>query len=151
MAIIEAVPGLKVTVESQGRALQEHKDDSEFIDEKSRIAADKKMSVYAECVSDATFRIALSIEPPFELHDSDLTFWLSVDGHGVGGNTMRSRSGGRQTAFVSEARSRINADEVSCRELKFTSISKGTKCSGQGNSREWQTNIFQSTMQILLE
>jgi hypothetical protein len=125
MAIIEALPGLKVTIESQGRALEEYKDDSEWIDEKYTTAADKKTSVYVECVSDATFQIAFSVEPPFKLPDSELTFRVSVDGQRVGGTTARSLPGGRHSSFVSESRSRINADEVSHRELKFTSIRKG--------------------------
>ena len=125
MAIIEALPGLKVTIESQGRALEEYEDDSEWVDEKYTTAADKRTSVYVKCVSDATFQIAFWIEPPFKLPDSELTFWVSVDGQRIGGTTARSLPGGRHSSFVSESRSRINADEVSHRELKFTSIRKG--------------------------
>jgi len=61
----------------------------------------------------------------FKLPDSELTFIVSIDRQRVRGTTLGSLPGGRHSSFVSESQSKINADEFSHRELKFTSIGKG--------------------------
>ena len=124
MAIIHALPGLKANIASQGRVLEEYADNSEWTsDERHDITADKTASCYVECVSNATFRMEFLIEYPFK-SESDITFWVDVDGQRLGGSVSSAASiaGGRDAHALWQSRKRISADEVVKRELKFTSI-----------------------------
>jgi hypothetical protein len=128
MAIIEALPGLKVTIESQDSILPEHEDaESEWTGGKYDTPVDKRQFVYAECISDTTFRIAVSTNPPFKPHSTGLAFWVSIDGQGIGGcKIMPPFVGDHHSTSIQEANAPLGSGRTSYSELKFTSLRKGT-------------------------
>lgn len=55
IAILEGLPGIKVSIESQGRALQEYEDEEGWSNTKYTVPENNRKSAYVECTSDAEF------------------------------------------------------------------------------------------------
>jgi hypothetical protein len=135
MAIIDKLPGLKVTVVVNGEALPEYPDvdgaKDAIIKLKSStltVSPDKQSSTFVECVSDTEFKISIEVGPPYSLgHEYDnITFWATIDGSGIGGRSIApARFQYREyCSTIEEVRNRINAEDVSYRKLQFRGLVK---------------------------
>ena len=130
MAILGALPGIEVTIESQGTALSEYNDDTEWAqwaprDEYS-VGADKWMSKYVECVSDTEFQLRFSMKPPFKMDSDKLSFDVSMDGQGIAEIGMKKGRGPEQSVVLSTSFEQVTPHELALRALRFASIQKGS-------------------------
>ncbi|KAM3088484.1 hypothetical protein ACMFMG_000123 [Clarireedia jacksonii] len=85
MAIIDKLPGIKVTVTVNGEDLQEYPDEDGPQDvqyKKTTAPPGFSSSKFIECVSDEEFTIALEVGPPFKLDPryEALLFEVDIDG-----------------------------------------------------------------------
>lgn len=128
MAILDALPGVEVTIESQGNGLPEYADDSEWAQWTSRedynVRADKWMSTYVECVSDAEFQLKCSIKPPYKMDTEALSFNVSVDGQSIVKVWLTKNSGPVQSETVATSYELAGPHEAIRKALKFASIQK---------------------------
>ncbi|KAF4618971.1 hypothetical protein G7Y89_g14876 [Cudoniella acicularis] len=92
MAIITALPGLRVTVECDRRTLTEYPDEDEFKHKKFRAEEDRVVSKYIECVTDAEFQVKCEILPGFQpaYYATHTTFWVDIDNKPSGGYHNRT-------------------------------------------------------------
>jgi len=125
MAVLDAVPGIRVTVESGGKTLEEYPDEAEF-DFKTYYAPDEcKSKSYIECISDAEFQIKCEVLPGFvPACGTHVYFWAAIDGRNIGGYSAKVYPL-PWTGVLSTTYTRISDSEVSKRSLKFCSIKKG--------------------------
>ena len=124
MAILEGLPGIKVSIESQGRALQEYEDEEGWSNTKYTVPENNRKSAYVECTSDAEFQINFSIEPPYILKDN-LTFSVTTDGQTVSCITARRLTRDHWSDQIVSTHERSGPNEVLRRKLKFASIQRG--------------------------
>jgi len=124
MAILEDVPGVRVTIESQGKTATEYDDDGDWNHKVMRTSPGKRSIKYIECISDAEFQVKTEVMPPYKPDCEHLTFWVNIDGQGVGGLTTAMHGGG-WSGTVSETLTQVSEDEVVRRKFKFSSIRKG--------------------------
>jgi hypothetical protein len=128
MAVLDTLPGIEVTIKSQGRTLPEYPDDGEWSNRRHHapVPAEKRTSVYVECVSDAKFEVVSSIKPPYKFVNCQmLSFWIYVDGQAVGGASSRKIVDGRWKELMAASCARTGLNQVSRRAFKFASIQKG--------------------------
>lgn len=122
MAIIQGLPGIEATVESQGKALPEYDDDGEWRIEGITIAADKRTSTFVQCVSDTPFQIRVSIKVPLPACDF-LAFSVYIDGQSVTKRVIHYT--GLPSSFcIDRSVQRLNAREIIRRDFKFARIRK---------------------------
>jgi hypothetical protein len=124
MAIIEALPGIQVTVESQGRVLPEYEDDSEW-DRKDEFDTPTNMLSlsFIECVTDQEFQIRCEAKPPYKPDSPILDFAIMVDGKKA--VKVRTHQHASRIAIASQSAERISPTEMAYRRLKFSNIRKG--------------------------
>jgi hypothetical protein len=122
MAILDTVPGLRVTVESDGETLDEYPDEAEF-KYKTFSAPDNRISKsYIECTSDAEFQIKFEILPGFQAaFATHVYFWAVVDGQEIGGYNGQPPT---FSAALQNCVTRVNDWETVRRKLKFCSLKK---------------------------
>ncbi len=125
MAILpQGCPGIRVTIMSNGRALNEYPDEeNEFVQDRFKAPRDRVAVNYVECVTNATFEIKFEVLPGFIFRPDhrDVSFWARVDGTEIGGWTAT----GYYSQFLSAAYKRVSATEMSTRALRFSPIHKG--------------------------
>ncbi|CZR55409.1 uncharacterized protein PAC_05296 [Phialocephala subalpina] len=133
MAILSGVPGLEINVQSlEGGVptdLQEHNDDGGWTFRKfSDVEDAKRSSKYVESKADAEFRIRIVLKHPYQMTSQSLTFKASVDGHGIAQASCTkdyfTRASGFYMELISARLDRINANQITSRPLKFSSIKK---------------------------
>ncbi|KAG9235596.1 hypothetical protein BJ875DRAFT_266867 [Amylocarpus encephaloides] len=123
MAILAGIPGIEVTIQSEGHTLQEYPDEDGFHHRKLSAPEDCISTSYIQCTSDATFEIRYDVTPEFQytsLH-STLIFEADVDGKGIG---LMYDQRGDWHAIMSNAFVRQSSTQVSKYKLKFGSITK---------------------------
>lgn len=137
MAILTAVPGVEIVVQSVDRAggtdLPEYEDDGGWTYRKfSHLAQSKRSSKYVESKADAEFRIRIVLKYPFQMSSQSVTFKASVDGHGIAQASCTSdyfaRASGYYMELICARLDRISPSEISSRPLKFNSLKKGQPC-----------------------
>ena len=134
MAILDVLPGLEITIESQGKALSEYEDDMQWTQwagkDKYSIREDRWASTYVECKSDTEFGIKMAVNPPFKFLDEGISFDVTIDGQRVGHRSLTKRKGSSQgrSKTLSWLRQRINPNEVAYQALKFAAVKKGKYC-----------------------
>jgi hypothetical protein len=131
MAILTAIPGMEITIQSCDPAqdLPEYPDEGEWPHKKfHHLAEDRRVSKYVECVPNTEFRIRIVLKHPFSLDSPGLTFKASVDGHGIAQATCSAEIFARLNNMYMEIMSskleRLSATEISSKSLKFSSITK---------------------------
>ncbi|PBP20774.1 hypothetical protein BUE80_DR008128 [Diplocarpon rosae] len=129
MAILNAVPGLRVTIQSCNEDLQEYEDDGEWSQRRfAHISEGKRSQKFVESRTDAEFRIKLTLKHPFKMNSQSLAFKVSVDGHGIAQATCTdswfTRSSGYYMELITAKLDRISPTQLSSRALKFSSIKK---------------------------
>jgi hypothetical protein len=124
MAVLDAVPGIRVTIESGGETLDEYPDEADFNYKTFRTLDGHKSKSYIECTSDTEFQIKFELMPGFEPGPATLVyFWAVVDGQEIGGFSEDPYT---PFGFVlKDSIHRINDSECVRRTLKFQSIKKG--------------------------
>lgn len=130
MAILDAVPGLEVTIQSFNEDLPEYEDDGDWTQSKfSHLPEGKRSQKYVECKTDAEFRIRLTLKHPFKMDSQSLAFKANVDGHGIAQATCTdvwfNRCSGYYMELIAARLDRISPTQLSSRVLKFSSIKKG--------------------------
>ncbi|KAE9368568.1 hypothetical protein N431DRAFT_415093 [Stipitochalara longipes BDJ] len=127
MAILQGCPGVKVTIVSNGQALEEYPDDDGGFNNKDFSAppGDHQALHYVECTSEAEFGIKLELSQEYDSYrygeHTHFAFWAFVDGQGIGG-VINNVGTWRKDMF--HAAGRISATEQFRRKLKFSSITK---------------------------
>jgi hypothetical protein len=128
MAILQGCPGVKVTIVSNGQALNEYPDeDTAFNHKDYSVPLARRSMAYIECTSDTEFGIKWEITPDYkpEVPHTHLRFRAFLDGKGIGGDTIRIPPSGSWRATMSDTSDRINDREVILRKLIFKTITKG--------------------------
>jgi len=130
MAILPAVPGLEVTIQSFNEDLPEYDDEGDFTQSKfAHLPEGKRSQKYVECKTDAEFRIRLVVKHPYKMDCQSLAFKANVDGHGIAQATCTeawfTRCSGYYMELITARLDRISPTELSSRTLKFSSIKKG--------------------------
>lgn len=126
MAVLDSVPGIQVSVVSNGNTLQEYADEDEFKHKKFSAPEVRTSTTYIECVSDAEFGIKFEVNPDFvktKVH-SHLSFWGIVDGTAIGG-CQSVQASGNWNHTLDVCIRRISQDEVTQSKLKFCALKKG--------------------------
>ena len=133
MAILDALPGIEVTIESQDSTLAEYQDDAEWAQRAGRakynVGADKWVSTYVECTSDANFLLRFSMKSPFQLDSERLSFGVTIDGKPIAQIGFDKSEGAVQTTKLSTSCERVGTNERARRSLKVASIQKGNNAS----------------------
>jgi hypothetical protein len=83
MAVLDAIPGLKVFICIDGKPLEEYDDDEEEEVEVTPIAeyqAAKTVRKYVESISDTEFSIKIMLETPFVMDYESLMAPIAIDG-----------------------------------------------------------------------
>jgi hypothetical protein len=83
LAIIKALPGLQVTIQSisDNKDLPEYPDEGEWTPSRFKsLPDDKRTSSYVECVSDTEFRVCSGFGPSFNFDMQSFTIGAIVDG-----------------------------------------------------------------------
>ena len=135
MAIIDKLPGIKVTVCVNGEALPEYPDEDGANDtifqqkrESFTIAPHMQSSNYVECVSDTEFEVKIEAGPPFNLESQydQVVFWVEIDGQNIAGQYVPLANFQDQVfrSTIGEALTQINVNELSSRKLQFRGIAK---------------------------
>ncbi|KAI6716965.1 hypothetical protein PZA11_004494 [Diplocarpon coronariae] len=129
MAILTAVPGMQVTIQTFNEDLQEYEDDGEWSQSRfTHIPEGRRSQKFVECKTDAEFRIRLTLKHPFKMDSQSLAFKVSVDGHGIAQATCTdswfTRSSGYYMELITARLDRISPTQISSRALKFSSIKK---------------------------
>ncbi|KAG4418952.1 hypothetical protein IFR04_007899 [Cadophora malorum] len=129
MAILPAVPGLEVTIQSFNEDLPEYDDDGDFTQSKfAHLPEGKRSQKYVECKTDAEFRIRLVVKHPYKMDCQSLAFKANVDGHGIAQATCTeawfTRCSGYYMELITARLDRISPTQLSSRTLKFSSIKK---------------------------
>ncbi|KAK0104436.1 hypothetical protein ONS95_004726 [Cadophora gregata] len=129
MAILPAVPGLEVTIQSLNQDLPEYDDDGDFTQSKfAHLPEGQRSQKFVECKTNAEFRIRLVLKHPYRMDCQSLAFKANVDGHGIAQATCTDAWFGRCSGYYMElitARlDRISPTQLSSRTLKFSSIKK---------------------------
>jgi len=122
MAVIESVPGIKVTIESNGATLPEYGDAEGSINKQ-----DKVSSTFVECLSDSEFSISAEVNPLFNMGSEaqSLAFQYIVDGKTIGHHSVhRERLRTRWKHVCSKGIERVSPTEVMKKKLKFAVIQK---------------------------
>ncbi|KAK2625524.1 hypothetical protein QTJ16_004836 [Diplocarpon rosae] len=145
MAILNAVPGLQVTIQSSNEDLQEYEDDGEWSQRRfAHISEGRRSQKFVESKADAEFRIRLTLKHPFKMDSQSLAFKVSVDGHGIAQATCTdswfTRSSGYYMELITAKLDRISPTQLSSRALKFSSIKKG----------KWNLNMLMTTGSLAL-
>lgn len=130
MAILNAVPGLEVAVQSFGQDLREYEDDGEWSQARyAHVPEGHRSQKFVECQTDVEFRIRLTVKHPFRLSSQSLTFRANVDGHGIAQAILNdvwfARCSGYYMELITAKLERISPTHLSSRALKFSSIKKG--------------------------
>ncbi|CAG8956667.1 hypothetical protein HYFRA_00012211 [Hymenoscyphus fraxineus] len=131
MAILEGLPGIQVTIESDGRPLDEYPDDEDFKFQEFS-APEKAMStVFVPCVSDAAFSIGLRTTqeyvpslPPHGPYHNGLNFRVYVNGKRIRGKYTPSASPGNWSSTVSKGRRSLGNNTYLYQSLSFSTIQK---------------------------
>lgn len=129
MAILPAVPGLEVTIQSFNEDLPEYDDDSDFTQSKfAHLPEGKRSQKFVECKTNAEFRIRLVLKHPYKMDCQSLAFKANVDGHGIAQATCTdawfARCSGYYMELITARLDRISPTQLSSRNLKFSSIKK---------------------------
>lgn len=85
MAILDALPGVEVSILINGQSVEEYVDAGEEVDGP---LASKTVVKYIEAISDAEFAVKASVLPAFRVHMqamSDLAFQVYIDGKWAAG------------------------------------------------------------------
>jgi hypothetical protein len=128
MAILQGCPGIKCSIVSNGRTLEEYPDeDGEFNNKKFSAPEDHQILTYVECTSDAEFGIKLEVNQEYDSNAgcTHFVFMAYVDGQGIGGVIGALPHFGKWSYDLLDASSRTSATEEFRRKLKFCSITKG--------------------------
>jgi hypothetical protein len=128
MAILQGCPGIKVSIVSNGKALDEYPDEDRELNNKDFSVPDNwRAMVYIECTSDAEFGIEWEITSDYkpQVPHTHLRFRAFVDGKSIGGDTKRIPESGSWNGILSETFDRINDLEGVQRKLMFKTIKKG--------------------------
>lgn len=128
MAILQGCPGIKVTIVSNGKALDEYPDeDGEFNNKDFSVPNNRRAMAYIECTSDAEFGIKWEITRDYkpEVPHTHLRFRAFVDGKSIGGDTKRILKSGSWSGTLDKTFDRINDLEGVQRKLMFKTIKKG--------------------------
>ncbi|KAM3067561.1 hypothetical protein ACMFMF_009560 [Clarireedia jacksonii] len=131
MAIIDKLPGIKVTVTVNGEDLQEYPDEDGPQDvqyKKTTAPPGFSSSKFIECVSDEEFTIALEVGPPFKLDPRYEALLFEVDIDGISIACLAFEREAIQyyprRAHISESIRRINKTQRAVSKLKFMQIKK---------------------------
>ncbi|TAQ91575.1 hypothetical protein B7494_g9 [Chlorociboria aeruginascens] len=131
MAILRDVPGIKITIESNRKTLNEYDDDErgEWTPPNNISApGGRQSSTYVECETGSEFQIRVELAPPFHLgwQYNCVAVWARVDGKHIGGKsfTRNHLANNFYSDKINGVTARIDAAQVSTRPLKFCSISK---------------------------
>jgi len=81
MAIVKSLPGVKITICSEGKKLKEYK----FRMELPRRSVEKAVSRFIEAPTNAEFSIKIRVSGSYQLDCPNLLFNIYVDGVSVGG------------------------------------------------------------------
>ena len=125
MAIIEAVPGIRVTVESGGKTLDEYPDENEVKYKDYRAPKERTSASYIECTSDTEFQMRFEVMPGYVLvrPGTHIYFLAAVDGQDISGAAIPISKCPYSVLF-SRAVSEVNDREKATHTLKFCSIKK---------------------------
>ncbi|KAI9047800.1 hypothetical protein LZ554_008509 [Drepanopeziza brunnea f. sp. 'monogermtubi'] len=129
MAILDAVPGLEVTIQSFDEVLPEYQDDGDWTQSRfAHIPKACRSQKYVECQTDAEFRIRITLKHPYKMNSQSLVFKANVDGHGIAQATCTdawfARCSGYYMELITARLDRISPTQLSSRALKFSSIKK---------------------------
>jgi hypothetical protein len=95
MAIHSDLPGIEVTIVSDGKPLKEYdtENDKTKHDNKTAVLHQEAWTVtkYVECVSQSTFDIKLKVQEPYKLGCGTLSFEVKVDGNLIVSQLMFKR------------------------------------------------------------
>ncbi|KFY34976.1 hypothetical protein V494_06311 [Pseudogymnoascus sp. VKM F-4513 (FW-928)] len=124
MAVIDAVPGLEVSVCINGQPVNEYEDSGEEIDGP---LASKTVVKYIEATSDAEFTINVTIDPAFDAHRGtrdDLLVDAKIDGKWVAGRYRDCTANNERTNWttVLDGIRDYEADRQTIRAFKFTTV-----------------------------
>jgi hypothetical protein len=128
MAILHGCPGVKVTIVSNGQALNEYPDeDTAFKNADYSVPLSRRAMAYIECTSDTEFGIKWEITPEYkrDVPHTHLRFRAFLDGKGIGGDTIKTSPSSSWSNTMSQTCDRINDHEVILRKLIFKTIKKG--------------------------
>jgi len=128
MAILRGCSGVKVTIVSNGQALNEYPDeDMAFNNADYSVPLYRRSMAYIECTSDTEFGIKWEITPEYkpDVPHTHLRFRVFLDGKGIGGDKIRTSPSISSSATMSDTCDRINDHEVILRKLIFKTIKKG--------------------------
>jgi hypothetical protein len=128
MAILQGCPGVKVTIVSNGQALNEYPDeDMAFKNADYSVPLSRRAMEYIECTSDTEFGIKWEITPEYkpDVPHTALRFRAFLDGKGIGGDTIKTSPSSSWSNTISQTCDRINDHEVILRKLIFKTIKKG--------------------------
>lgn len=126
MAILEAVPGIRVSVVSNGEILEEYPDEDEFKHKRFSAPVDRISTTYIECLSEAEFHLEYEITPQFvpALYHTNMCFWVEIDGKGLGGYWPEVGIDTQWNRTFHEAILRVSENEISRQKLRFSTIQK---------------------------
>jgi len=94
--------------------------------DKYTTGGDKWLSTYVECVSNADFKVAFSIKPPFKIDGDSLAFSVKIDGQPIAKTWFPDTAGPVQSETLAATFERVSSHKVIRKALKFTSLQKGT-------------------------
>jgi hypothetical protein len=126
MAVLQGCPGIKVSIVSNGQALQEYPDIEGDFNNKDYASPPVSLQSlsYVECTSEAEFGIRVELDQTYNSwqEHTHLAFRAYVDGQGIGGVNKQI---GKWTYDIAEDIIDSSPTEQIRRKLKFSSITKG--------------------------
>jgi hypothetical protein len=128
MAILEAVPGVGVSIYINGQSVKEYEDDGE---EMGGPLAPNTVVKYIEAISDAEFEINVSVLPAFREHRviiHDLVFQVNIDSTKTTGRYWQDATGSVYSSWNSKIEGFYRKDaagRTTINPFKFTDIEIG--------------------------
>jgi hypothetical protein len=149
MAITEGVPGVTVSIESQGRGLPEYADDDEWnYGESTTYQRTDELRSTWNAFPMPNSKSSVRFKPLFKLNCQH-TLWVCIDGQAIGGLPPIYAVGDHWSGELTMSIERISGNEVLRERLKFASIQEG--CSLAPLVDAYPPDILQLMMRIQRE
>lgn len=138
MAVIDAVPGIEISICINGQPVKEYEDSDQEVD--GPLASTTAVK-YIEAISDREFTIKVTVHPAFDEHKGtreDLLINAKVDGKWVAGHYRDCAANNKFIPWntVLDGMVQIEAGRETIRAFTFTTVDIGL--STNHTSKQWE-------------